>query len=78
MDFTDKKLGPFHIKWEIGRGGTAIVYRATDTRSAQEVALKILPPPIATDQTFLKRFIKEGKISFIKKTDLFYNCCGNK
>lgn len=61
MDFSDKKLGPFHIKWEIGRGGTAIVYRATDTRSAREVALKILPPPIATDQTFLKRFIKEGK-----------------
>ena len=61
MDFSDKILGPFQIKWEIGRGGTAIVYRATDTRSGQDVALKILPPAIATDQIFLKRFIKEGK-----------------
>ena len=61
MDFSDKKLGPYQIKWEIGRGGTAIVYRATDTRTDKEVALKILPPAIATDEMFLKRFIKEGK-----------------
>ena len=61
MDFSDKTVGPFQVKWEIGRGGTATVYRATDMRSQQDVALKILPPTIATDPMFLKRFIKEGK-----------------
>ena len=61
MDFNDQILGPYHIKWEIGRGGTAVVYRATDTRREQEVALKILPPQVAADEMFLKRFIKEGK-----------------
>ncbi len=44
MDLNDKILGPYHIQAEIGRGGTAIVYRATDTRTEQAVALKILPP----------------------------------
>src|SRR2546421_5557589 len=61
MDFNGKVLGPYHIKWENRRGGTAIVYRATDTRNEQEIALKILPSQIATDEMFLKRFIKEGK-----------------
>ncbi len=61
MNFNDKILGPYHIQSEIGRGGTAVVYRAIDTRSGQAVALKILPPQIATDQMFLKRFIKEGR-----------------
>ncbi|CAN5865310.1 hypothetical protein BH10CHL1_BH10CHL1_38530 [soil metagenome] len=61
MDLNDKTLGYYQIKSEIGRGGTAIVYRATDVRSGQEVALKILPPLSATDPMFLKRFIKEGQ-----------------
>ncbi|MCX6046674.1 MAG: serine/threonine-protein kinase, partial [Chloroflexi bacterium] len=61
MDLNDRTLGPYQIKGEIGRGGTAIVYRATDSRTGQDVALKILPPLSATDRMFLKRFIKEGQ-----------------
>ena len=61
MDFQGSTLGPYQIQEELGRGGTAIVYRAVDTRNKQELALKILPPQLANDGMFLKRFIKEGK-----------------
>jgi len=61
MDFTGKRLGHYQIKHEIGQGGTAIVYRATDTRRGEDIALKILPPAVASDTMFLKRFVKEGK-----------------
>ncbi|MFN8490675.1 MAG: serine/threonine-protein kinase [Caldilineaceae bacterium] len=61
MDFQGSTVGPYQIQGELGRGGTAIVYRALDTRNGQAVALKILPPQLANDAIFLKRFIKEGQ-----------------
>lgn len=56
-----KWLGPYQIEEEIGRGGMAVVYRAIDTRSGREVALKVLPAYFAHDPMFLKRFLKEGQ-----------------
>src|SRR5437773_4943229 len=38
-----KRLGPYEIEREIGRGGMAVVFLATDTRSSQRVALKVVP-----------------------------------
>ena len=61
MNLTGKQIGHYQIKDEMGRGGTAVVYRATDMRRGEDVALKILPPAIASDAMFLKRFVKEGK-----------------
>jgi serine/threonine protein kinase len=61
MDLTGKHLGHYQVKDELGRGGTAVVYRATDLRRGEDVALKILTPAIASDEMFLKRFVKEGK-----------------
>ena len=37
------RLGPYEIVREIGRGGMAIVFLARDTRTSQEVALKVVP-----------------------------------
>ena len=37
------RLGPYTIEREIGRGGMAEVFLATDTRSGQRVALKVVP-----------------------------------
>ncbi len=54
-------IGPYEIKEEIGSGGTATVYKATDTRTGVDVALKVLLPQVTTDESFLRRFIKEGR-----------------
>jgi eukaryotic-like serine/threonine-protein kinase len=37
------RLGPYQIHQEIGRGGMAVVFLATDTRTAGRVALKLVP-----------------------------------
>ena len=41
-NFTGTRMGPFQVHNLLGKGGFAVVYRATDTRNGTEVALKIL------------------------------------
>jgi len=38
-----KRVGPYEITREIGRGGMAAVFLALDTRSGRQVALKLVP-----------------------------------
>lgn len=38
-----QRVGPFEILEEIGRGGMAVVFLATDTRSGARIALKLVP-----------------------------------
>jgi serine/threonine protein kinase len=49
----------YRIEEQIGRGGMAVVYRATDVRLNRSVALKILAPELAGDSAFRQRFIRE-------------------
>ncbi len=63
MEQIPLEIGPYQIKEEIGRGGMAVVYRATDTRVSRDVALKVLLPQHSGDPSFLKRFIREGQAS---------------
>ncbi|HEY9479358.1 MAG TPA: serine/threonine-protein kinase, partial [Gemmatimonadaceae bacterium] len=50
------ELGP-----ELGRGGMAIVYRATDLRLRREVAVKVLPPELAFRSDVRRRFLREAE-----------------
>ena len=50
------ELGP-----ELGRGGMAIVYRATDLRLRREVAIKVLPPELAFRTDVRRRFLREAE-----------------
>ena len=47
----------------LGTGGMGEVYRATDLRLSQQVALKFLPAELARDPKFLERFNNEVRIA---------------
>jgi serine/threonine protein kinase len=49
------------IEREIGRGGMAVVYRATDLRLNRTVAIKMLPPDVAFNSDVKTRFIREAQ-----------------
>jgi serine/threonine-protein kinase len=49
------------IEDEIGRGGMAVVYRATDIRLNRTVAIKVLPPDVAFNSDVKTRFIREAQ-----------------
>ena len=51
----------YRIKRELGHGGMATVFLATQESLDRSVALKVMAPSLAADQTFTARFIKEGK-----------------
>ena len=57
-------LGPYRILAPLGRGGMAKVFLVRDTRNDQLVALKILPPRLAREETrMLARFRREMEMS---------------
>ena len=49
------------IENEVGRGGMAVVYRATDLRLHRPVAIKVLPPDLAFNPDVRTRFIREAQ-----------------
>jgi serine/threonine protein kinase len=55
------RLGPYEVLDALGAGGMGEVYRARDTRLDRTVALKILPPSLASDPAFRERFTREGR-----------------
>ncbi len=55
-----RRLGRYQIQAEIGRGGMARVYRATDTILQRPVALKVLAPQLSLDPEFAQRFEREA------------------
>gem|GEM_PF-5130724 len=57
-----KQIGRYEIKEELGRGGMAMVYRASDPEFGREVAVKVLPPEMLHDPSFRARFKREAKI----------------
>jgi TolB-like protein/Tfp pilus assembly protein PilF/tRNA A-37 threonylcarbamoyl transferase component Bud32 len=57
------KLAGYRILREIGQGGMATVYLAQQLSLQRRVALKILRPHLARDQSLVKRFLREGRIA---------------
>lgn len=55
------KLGRYEVRSKIGEGGMGEVYLALDTKLGRKVALKILPPELASNQDRMRRFTQEAK-----------------
>jgi branched-chain amino acid transport system substrate-binding protein len=61
-NLTGKQIGQYEIHEEIGHGGMATVYRATQPAIGREVAVKVLPTQFLQDRTFLERFTREVQV----------------
>jgi len=55
------KLGPYEVVAPLGAGGMGEVYRARDPRIGREVAVKVLPQAVASDESRLSRFTQEAR-----------------
>jgi serine/threonine protein kinase/Tol biopolymer transport system component len=55
-------IAHYRITGKLGEGGMGAVYRATDTRLAREVAIKVLPDTFAADPDRLARFRREAQV----------------
>jgi len=55
------RLERFHVKRVIGRGGMGMVLEALDECLERKVAIKVMDPQLARDETARKRFCREAR-----------------
>lgn len=60
-DLTGQTLGDYTLLRRLGRGGMADVYLAKQMSLQRNIALKILKPELAKDESYVKRFHREAQ-----------------
>lgn len=61
MDWQGRMLGRYRLTRQLGRGSMSEVWLAEDTQRRRQVAVKLLPPVLATDQSYLQAFTHEAR-----------------
>lgn len=61
-ELAGQSLGGYQLKEEIGRGSMGVVYRGKQIALGRDVAIKVLPPALAHDASYIARFIREAQI----------------
>jgi serine/threonine protein kinase len=56
-----KTIEHYRIDFLLGQGGMAAVYRASDLRLQRQVAIKLMHPHLAVQQSFQRRFLQEAR-----------------
>jgi urea transport system substrate-binding protein len=73
-----KSLGKYQITGVLGHGGMGIVLKARDRMIERDVAIKVLPDPLAGDASALGRFLSEaraaGKLNHPNVTAIYEIC----
>jgi len=53
--------GQYSLERELGRGGMGVVYLAREVRLARQVAIKVLPPALASSDRLRAQFFREAQ-----------------
>jgi serine/threonine-protein kinase len=56
-----RRIGDYQILRRIGEGGMGAVYLGYHEKSAQQVAIKVLPDQLAANQSYVDRFYREAR-----------------
>jgi len=56
-------IGRYSLERELGRGGMGIVFLARDVALDRPVAIKLLPPGMATQPSLRERFLREARLA---------------
>src|SRR4051794_35826808 len=63
LSFQLTVAGRYSIDRELGRGGMGIVYLAREVHLDRLVAIKLLPPERAADESLRERFMREARLA---------------
>jgi serine/threonine-protein kinase len=66
LDFLELQAalaGEYSLQRELGRGGMGIVYLARDVQLDRDVAIKVLPAPLARTPAARERFVREARMA---------------